>query len=60
MREKGELKRFSITGLVIAYGINSLATTLAACTFSSLYLSCNTGVPWMRKSIGYSEDMSGT
>lgn len=31
-------KAVSITGLVIAYGINSLATTLAACTF---YCSLN-------------------
>jgi hypothetical protein len=32
-RERGA-KAVSVTGLVIAYGINSLATTLAACTFS--------------------------
>lgn len=30
--EKGELKR-NTTGLIIAYGINSLATTLAASMF---------------------------
>ena len=33
LEERGA-KAVLLTGLIIAYGINSLATTLAACTFS--------------------------
>ena len=49
-RERGA--KASITGLVIAYGINSLATTLAASTFSPSLSCCDTGGSWARKSIG--------
>lgn len=53
LRKKGELKRFFITGLVIAYGINSLATSLAACTFLPSLSLLHTGGPMEgRKSKG--------
>lgn len=61
LRER-RAKAVPITGLVIAYGINSLATTLAACTFSpSLSLSrywSPRGVDEEQGSLD--EDMSGT
>jgi hypothetical protein len=56
--KKGELKRFSTTGLIIAYGINSLATTLAASTYTSAPVCSLSWEFWKRRNGLEMADMS--
>jgi hypothetical protein len=54
--ERGLEAKGIITGVIIAYGINSLAGSLANCTSFSLF--CVTGIPGEEKHRRL-EDMSG-